>query len=42
MGFYHFMIAVNTTIATHTIFNQQGQNVVCVYVSVGQKAFSIV
>jgi F0F1-type ATP synthase alpha subunit len=42
MGFYHFMVAVNTAAATHTIFNKQGQNVVCVYVAVGQKAFSMI
>ena len=26
-----------TTVATHTILNQQGQNVICVYVGNGQK-----
>ncbi len=30
-----------TTIATDTIINQKGKNVVCVYVAVGQKASSI-
>lgn len=30
-----------TTIATDTIINQKGKNVVCVYVSIGQKASSI-
>jgi len=30
-----------TTVATDTILNQQGQNVICVYVAVGQKASSV-
>ena len=30
-----------TTVATYTILNQQGQNVICVYVAIGQKASSI-
>ncbi|MCE5165977.1 hypothetical protein HAX54_013622 [Datura stramonium] len=28
-------------IATDTILNQQGQNVICVYVAIGQKAYSV-
>ncbi|KAL4609851.1 hypothetical protein ACB092_08G010700 [Castanea dentata] len=30
-----------TTVATDTILNQQGQNVICVYVAIGQKASSV-
>ncbi|CAI8602252.1 unnamed protein product [Vicia faba] len=30
-----------TTVATNTILNQQGQNVVCVYVAIGQKAYYV-
>ncbi|CAB4284018.1 unnamed protein product [Prunus armeniaca] len=30
-----------TAVATDTILNQQGQNVVCVYVAIGQKASSV-
>jgi len=30
-----------TAVATDTILNQQGQNVICVYVVVGQKASSV-
>ncbi|KAI3682444.1 hypothetical protein L1987_82426 [Smallanthus sonchifolius] len=30
-----------TTVATYTILNQQGQNVICVYVAIGQKASSV-
>ncbi|RDY14671.1 ATP synthase subunit alpha, chloroplastic, partial [Mucuna pruriens] len=30
-----------TAVATDTILNQQGQNVICVYVAVGQKASSV-
>ncbi|PHT86943.1 ATP synthase subunit alpha, chloroplastic [Capsicum annuum] len=30
-----------TAVATDTILNQQGQNVICVYVAIGQKAFSV-
>ncbi|KAI3808693.1 hypothetical protein L1987_24651 [Smallanthus sonchifolius] len=30
-----------TIVATDTILNQQGQNVICVYVAIGQKASSV-
>ncbi|KAJ6874242.1 ATP synthase subunit alpha [Populus alba x Populus x berolinensis] len=30
-----------TAVATYTILNQQGQNVICVYVAIGQKASSM-
>ncbi|KAM0002083.1 putative H(+)-transporting two-sector ATPase [Helianthus debilis subsp. tardiflorus] len=30
-----------TAVATDTILNQQGQNVICVYVAIGQKASSV-
>ncbi|KAF5727053.1 ATP synthase CF1 alpha subunit protein (chloroplast) [Tripterygium wilfordii] len=30
-----------TTVATDTILNQQGENVICVYVAIGQKASSV-
>ncbi|CAM6044191.1 unnamed protein product [Sphagnum compactum] len=30
-----------TTVATDTILNQKGQNVICVYVAIGQKASSV-
>ncbi|XP_051144499.1 ATP synthase subunit alpha, chloroplastic-like [Andrographis paniculata] len=30
-----------TSVATDTILNQQGQNVICVYVAIGQKASSV-
>jgi len=30
-----------TAVATDTILNQQGQNVICVYVAVGRKASSV-
>ncbi|XLS71108.1 hypothetical protein HN51_027973, partial [Arachis hypogaea] len=31
-----------TIVAIDTILNQQGQNVICVYVAIGQKASSVV
>ncbi|PHT42724.1 ATP synthase subunit alpha, chloroplastic [Capsicum baccatum] len=30
-----------TAVATYTILNQQGQNVICVYVAIGQKTSSV-
>jgi F0F1-type ATP synthase alpha subunit len=30
-----------TAVATDTILNQKGQNVICVYVAIGQKASSV-
>jgi F-type H+-transporting ATPase subunit alpha len=30
-----------TAVATDTILHQQGQNVICVYVAIGQKASSV-
>ncbi|CAN1203026.1 ATP synthase subunit alpha, chloroplastic [Linum perenne] len=30
-----------TAVATDTILNQQGQNVICVYVAIGQRASSV-
>ncbi|GAV73654.1 ATP-synt_ab domain-containing protein/ATP-synt_ab_C domain-containing protein [Cephalotus follicularis] len=30
-----------TTLSTDTILNQQGQNVICIYVAIGQKASSV-
>jgi len=30
-----------TTVATDTILNQKGQNVICIYVAIGQKASSV-
>ncbi|MFS7911849.1 ATP synthase subunit alpha [Helianthus anomalus] len=30
-----------TAVATDKILNQQGQNVICVYVAIGQKASSV-
>ncbi|CAN6892677.1 unnamed protein product [Brassica oleracea] len=34
-------ITGKTAVATDTILNQQGQNVICVYVAIGQKASSV-
>ncbi|KAL2902210.1 ATP synthase subunit alpha chloroplastic, partial [Bienertia sinuspersici] len=33
---------IKTTVTTNTILNQQGQNVICVYVAIGEKASSVV
>ncbi|KAM0017732.1 putative H(+)-transporting two-sector ATPase [Helianthus debilis subsp. tardiflorus] len=30
-----------TSVATDTILNQHGQNVICVYVAIGQKTYSV-
>ncbi|KAL6506996.1 hypothetical protein OROHE_022131 [Orobanche hederae] len=35
------LIAIDSMIPIYTILNQQGQNVICVYVAIGQKASSV-
>ncbi|GJW51747.1 ATP synthase CF1 alpha subunit [Tanacetum coccineum] len=41
ISFSKYRQTSKTVVATDTILNQQGQNVICVYVAIGQKASSV-